>query len=184
MSEPYADPNADPAPSEPTPAPEVQAAEETEQAQEGLTALGEAERRIANGIAPPNAADFAAAPTPAAAQLLSEVAALMAGAPLPPEEAPTKEEFLEARGLEYTQGQTAQDAQTKQNIEVAMLSAENPPKELAEQRLEGLSHLPAAVVPETMRSLSLEEMGRKRVELTNPGMPLMRTTTAPVETAA
>ena len=185
MSEPYTDPPTEPASEPPaeTP-PEDLAAEPTEQAEEGLTALQEAERRIANGIPAPNAADFAAAESPAAAQLLAEVALLMAGQPTPPEEAPTKEEFLEARGLEYTEGRTAEDAQGRTNIDVAMLSAEAPPKEMAEQRAEGASHLPQPIVPETMRSLSLEELAQQRVQMTNPGSTMMQTTVAPVETAA
>lgn len=153
---------------------------ETTEAPTEMTALAEAQRRIAEGIQAPTSGDIAAAETGAQAQFLSEVALLMQGAPPPPEDAPSVEEFIEQHGLEPSEGRTHEDMQTRTNLEVAKLTAENAPKEIAEQRLEAMSHLPSATVPETMRSLSLEELATKRVELTNPGMPLMRTTTEPV----
>lgn len=159
--------------------PPIEEPQTTEVPQEA-TALAEAQRRIASGEPAPTSADIAAAESPAQAQFLAEIGLLMQGAPPSPEDAPSKDEFIEQHGLEPSEGRTHEDMQARTNLEVALLSAENPPKEIVEQQRQGASHLPSATVPETMRSLSLEELANKRVELTNPGAPLMRTVTEPV----
>jgi len=165
--------------SPPVKAEPVEAPKPTQEIQKGMTPQEEALYRLQEGVPPPNSADFEAAKNPAAAQNLATAALLMGDQPPAPEELETAEEFR-ARYVENTmplegfQGITREDMQQRQNLEVAMISSENPVRELQEQRLEGYSHLPQPVVPESRRSLSLEELGRRKVELGNPGaVPFM-----------
>jgi hypothetical protein len=154
----------------PTPVPgdKVEEAKPTEPMQED-TALAEAHRRVAGQIDAPTPADRANAKTPAEAQTISDVATLMGANSDSPaqqeDEAPTTEEFDELHGNVIPAGATPQDMQNRQNAEVARLTSEHPPKEIIQQRKEARSLLPGPVVPETMRSLSLEEMGQQKLEL-------------------
>lgn len=141
----------------------------------------EAAKRLSARKPAPTIMDVQGAPNISDAQLLADTAMIMGpNSDRPqeqPQEAPSEQAFRDARAgvldpasVNGVTGRSIHDVQAEQNAQVAMLTSENPPKHIAEQKLEAAQRIKngarrlsrQGLLPQAGRALSLHEMGQAK----------------------